>query len=214
MIDIRQGDCLELLRALPDGSVDAVVTDPPYNVGCEYDGYKDRRDDYRDWCAAWLTELKRVCNGPILISCGVGNLGVWHSIEPPRWVLSWWKPASAGRCVVGFNNWEPILYYGKGITGRCDVIRTTEQAALPVMSKKRPINHPCPKPVEWAAKQVQIATAEGETVLDCFGGSGSTAVACVQEGRSCVLIEQSPKYAGIARRRVAEAEANLFAEAV
>ena len=210
------GDNLAVLPTLPDASVDAVVTDPPYNVGLKYTTHNDQKADYEEWCRDWFAELKRVCVGPILISCGIVNLGMWHRIEQPRWCLCWWKPASTCRSAVGFNNWEPVLLYGSGwARNGCDVIRTTEQAALPVNHRAKPIDHPCPKPVEWAAKQLRWFVEAGAVVLDPFLGSGTTALACAAEGRRCVGIEIDPGYFDVACRRLRaeEAKAPLFAEA-
>jgi hypothetical protein len=120
------GDCLEVMRGLDAGSVDAVVTDPPYNVGIEYGKQTDdRRADYAEWCIKWFDHLRRVAIGPIAISVGQVNLSQWAAIAPPLWWLAWWKPAAMGRCVVGFNNWEPIALYGKPRRAACDVIRAT-----------------------------------------------------------------------------------------
>lgn len=204
LVELHAGDCLDVLRTMPDGSFDAVVTDPPYNVGLVYSGDAtgDRMVDYADWCSEWFAELKRVCRGPLLISCGVANVGTWHAIDPPRWVMCWWKPASSGRCAVGFNNWEPVLVYGKLIKVACDVIRTTEQASLPVRHDREGIAHPCPKPVEWASKLIDLSCPPGGTVLDCFGGSGTTGIAAAHAGRRCTLIEREPAYCDIIRRRV------------
>lgn len=216
-VGVIQGDCLSVLRALPDGCVDAVITDPPYNVGLKYSGddSADQKQDYADWCAVRFAHLKRVSKGPILVSCGIANLGLWHNIEEPRWVCCWWKPASSGRCAIGFNNWEPVLVYGKGLRSVCDVIRTTEQAALPVQHKKQAIAHPCPKPVEWAQKQVKMLKLPPHAlILDPFAGSGTTGIAAALEGRRCLLIEKEPAYAAIARERVRKAlgKDGLFAE--
>jgi site-specific DNA-methyltransferase (adenine-specific) len=198
-VRVIRGDCLDVLRTLPDGCVDAVITDPPYNVGLEYAGDEsgDRKADYAGWCAAWFGELKRVCRGPILISCGVANLGVWHAIEAPRWVLCWHKPAATGRRVVGFNNWEPVLLYGKAARPSCDVFRAV------IRPDKALTGHPCPKPLEWARPQVRMI--DGAVILDPFGGSGTTGVAAIAEGRRAILIEKEPAYADIAERRIREA---------
>ena len=50
------------------------------------------------------------------------------------------------------------------------------------------------------------ATLPGETILDPFAGSGTTAIAAMQEGRRCILIERDPHYCEIIRRRVREAD--------
>lgn len=56
------GDCLEVLPTLAAGSVDLVVTSPPYNLGISYKTFKDTapREDYLRWCRAWAAEVKRV----------------------------------------------------------------------------------------------------------------------------------------------------------
>src|SRR4051812_38327748 len=53
------GDCLRLLSAVPDASIDLVITSPPYNIGEEYETTRDV-DAYLDWCAEWVRELHRV----------------------------------------------------------------------------------------------------------------------------------------------------------
>ncbi|MGL4465049.1 MAG: DNA-methyltransferase, partial [Planctomycetia bacterium] len=58
---LRVGDCLEGLRRLPDGSVSLAFADPPFNIGFQYDVYRDRRDAkaYLDWSRRWMTEVVR-----------------------------------------------------------------------------------------------------------------------------------------------------------
>lgn len=61
-MDLLNGDCLELLPALGEGSVDLVVTSPPYNLGISYKSFKDTapRAEFLEWCRSWAAELKRV----------------------------------------------------------------------------------------------------------------------------------------------------------
>lgn len=79
MLDLRHGDCLEVLRDIPDHSIDLVLTDPPYNIGLT--SVKDNKsvrhdwdkiDNYLDWMIAWLLECQRV-----LAENGV--LYLWHN---------------------------------------------------------------------------------------------------------------------------------------
>jgi len=60
--DIREGDCLEQLPSLETGSVDIVVTSPPYNLEIDYSTYRDDlpREEYLSWCQLWATEIARV----------------------------------------------------------------------------------------------------------------------------------------------------------
>lgn len=59
---IHQGDVLDVLKSLPSASVDLVFADPPYNIGKDFDGLKDRVDEaaYFAWCESWIEECRRV----------------------------------------------------------------------------------------------------------------------------------------------------------
>jgi site-specific DNA-methyltransferase (adenine-specific) len=198
------GDCLEVLPMLDTGSVDAVVTDPPYNVGFEYASTCDDRPDYRDWCARWFFLCRRICDGAITLSCGQVNLAMWCGIEPPRWVMNWWKPAGMGRSPVGFNNWEPMPLWGKSKNrATCDVVRAC------IEPDEALSGHPCPKPLKWGEGFVKSLSKPDMTVLDPFAGSGTVGVACANLGRNFIGIEQERRYFDIACRRI---ESALHAE--
>lgn len=59
---IRQGDCIELMREMPAGSIDLAFADPPFNIGYDYDAYHDEQtdDDYLDWSRMWMEEVHRL----------------------------------------------------------------------------------------------------------------------------------------------------------
>ena len=59
---IIPGDCLESMKNLHDESVDLVVTDPPFNIGKNYNSYKDKmkKEEYIKWCEKWLAECMRI----------------------------------------------------------------------------------------------------------------------------------------------------------
>ena len=61
-IILKQGDCLELMKELPDESVDLIITSPPYNVGIDYDSWNDKQNfsDYIIFIDKWLKEAYRV----------------------------------------------------------------------------------------------------------------------------------------------------------
>lgn len=204
-IDVYHGDALAFLPTLTAGSVDAVVTDPPYNVGIDYEGTDDKRPDYRDWCACWFAELRRVCSGPIAIAVGTKNLAMWCGIAEPHWVLCWYKPGCMGNSPVGACNWEPVLLYGKSRSRKArDVIEASVQA------DKSLAWHPCPKPLRWGLGFVRALTKPGDLVLDPFGGSGTIPVACVKSGRRCMAIEKAAGYVPKIIARLTAARTPLF----
>ena len=191
-VSIIHADCRDVLPV----ECDAVVTDPPYGVGLKYATHDDKREGYDVWCAEWFGMLKQGCRGAVAISIGQANLTLWARMECPTWWLAWWKPAAMGRCVVGFNNWEPIAVYGKVKHAGCDVIRAT------IKPDDSVDGHPCPKPIEWAVKQVAMLSDETETVCDPFMGTGTTGIACIRTGRKFIGIEKDARYFEIARARL------------
>jgi len=66
--------------------------------------------------------------------------------------------------------------------------------------------HITPKPIPLLKNIIEHCTDPGDTVLDCFGGSGSTAVAAIESNRQYILIEKEEKYHAIAQDRVTVAE--------
>jgi site-specific DNA-methyltransferase (adenine-specific) len=194
------GDCLEILPTL--GKVDAVVTDPPYGVGFKYASHDDSHAGYAGWCAQWFGAL-RLVSDRIAISCGIANLQMWPK---PDWTLCWHKPASMGRCHVGFNNWEPVILYGRSPRQIVDVFRAT------ITPDHTLDGHPCPKPLGWGMALVDALSADDETILDPFMGSGTTGVACAKLGRKFIGIEIDEGYFDIACKRIDDAykQADLF----
>lgn len=188
------GDCREILPTL--GAVDAVVTDPPYGVGFVYANHNDAHEGYHNWCIEWFAQLQQISQR-IAISCGIANLQTW---PPPTWTMCWHKPASMGRCPVGFNNWEPVLLYGKVPRQIVDVFRAV------IVPDRELDGHPCPKPLGWGMALVDMISVGGDLVLDPFMGSGTTGVACARLGRSFIGIEIEPKYFDIACRRIEQAQ--------
>lgn len=75
-----------------------------------------------------------------------------------------------------------------------------EQTQTTVIKEDRPKKseeHPTMKPIKLLAKLIQNSSKPGDTVLDLFGGSGSTLIACEQTNRKCLMIEYDPKYVDV-----------------
>ena len=205
-VTLYLGDCLEVMKSIPDKSIDAVITDPPYNLGIDYGKLtNDTRTDYSEWCNKWFTELERVCRGTIAISCGVVNLGLWNKIKEPLWTLCWHKPFSVSHGAFGFSNWEPVIIYGK--TGKNE--RQSDYFDATFVKDDSTKGHPCPKPVKWGIGLSKIVSKKGFTILDPFMGSGTTGVACVQTGRNFIGIEIDEGYFKIAEKRIHDAQQQM-----
>lgn len=198
-ISIYHGDCLEVMNAVAPFS-DVLLTDPPYNYGKPYDGYADAMDpfDYMLWCREWWTVARALCKR-MFVFPGHGNLPVWFQAAPkPSAVGCWYKPGNGGKGPLGFEEWEPFLYWlgDKGLLGGSSVIR------CPIGRQVGLDDHPCPKPLELFAKMIKKARAT--SVLDCFVGSGTTLEAAKHLGVKAVGIEQSERYCEMAAMRLSQ----------
>jgi len=195
-VELYLGDCLEVMQELEDGSVDAVITDPPYGMGkADWDMQIVPVDD-------WLPQAKRL--GSVALFTGVKGA---FDYPKPDWIMAWVRLGSTQRNgkLRGFNNWEPILTYGLDRLSN-DVIKVSNQRG------KNEQEHPTQKPLKLMRMVIERLTQEGDTVLDPFMGSGTTGVACVQTGRNFIGIEIEPKYYEIAEKRIAEAQLQIRME--
>jgi len=114
--EVITGDCLEVMRGMDAGSVDAVITSPPYNIGKDYHGGDDNRPDYIDWLVNVLRQAARVTRDCVWVNLGyrktpVGNVPIAFEI---------WN--RVGLYLVQAIKWE----YGAGLTYRSRFNHRTE----------------------------------------------------------------------------------------
>jgi hypothetical protein len=117
---IYHGDCRAVLPGFPDQSADLVFADPRYNVGPTYGSNTDDKRDpavYRDWCAEWFVEARRV-GSAVAITPGMVSVPMWIAdIEHTHFLIAWTKANNNSRNYIGptsgYQCWEPVLVYGK-----------------------------------------------------------------------------------------------------
>ena len=116
--------------------------------------------------------------------------------------IIWVKQAASMGWQDYRNRYEPLLY---GWTPGADHRRVNDRSETNVWEISRDAavsyEHPTQKPVALPARAIRNSTALGETVLDLFGGSGSTLIAAAKTGRKAVLVEKDPGYCDVIRGR-------------
>lgn len=208
---IITGDCLEVMKDIPDNCVDLTITDPPYNaknIGPNKKEYKNQimqlePCEYKRFCRDWFREVKRISKR-ILFTPGIAQT---HNYPTPKWQICWHKPAAVSfNRFYGFNAWEPIFIYGdgKGVKlGQDYILHNTLN-----FNKGPEKEHPCPKPLNLWKKLIIIFSKENDIIMDPFLGSGTTAVACKELDRHYIGIEKEPEYVEIALKRLRALDAN------
>jgi modification methylase len=227
VIDLRLGDCLEILPTLADKSVDAVITDPPYLVTIT--GQSKRTPSFdklkaHDWTLPldWMVEAVRVLKdgGAFYSWCcaeemtiyqkGLKSLGM-RIFNNLVWIKT--NPLPSFTKKIYRNAAEFCFYGAKGKHINYFHSRTQQELLgywmLPIVGGAKRTEHPTQKPLEIMLEWVENSCPVGGTVLDPFMGSGTTGVACKQLGRNFIGIEKEPKYFDIAARRIAEAQQQM-----
>jgi site-specific DNA-methyltransferase (adenine-specific)/modification methylase len=210
-VKLLLGDCLELMKDIPDKSIDLVLTDPPYNA--KNIGFNSRKyaegimqlpeKEYDRFCKEWSREAFRIGKA-VVFTPGIVNQWRYPKSE---WVACWIKWAACSfNHYGGFNAWEPILLYGKNVSklGYDVFIENTLN-----FTKGIEKNHPCPKPLNLMLKLIKAFSKEGQTILDPMMGSGTTGVACVKMKRNFVGIEKVRQYYNDSKKRIREEENKL-----
>jgi len=312
-VELMQGDCLELMQAMPDKSVDLILTDPPYNIG---KAKWDKIPNYIEWCGKWFKECERLLKDN-------GSFYFWHNdmvqiAQLMEWIrqntrfvfnsfcvwdkgdfraLSWKNPSEDNNLRSWFNTCEYCLSYTfqddyglnhflmqrnllkpiqeyliderKKANLSVDEIRSllsqntvhyfslkashwrmpSEESYNKLQTTgcfKKPYKtllyeyneikkqyeslrythnldpchnnvwrssernngkqHVCMKPTDILARIITTSSNPGDTILDCFMGSGSTGVACINTNRNFIGIELDADYFKIAEKRIADAQ--------
>lgn len=205
------GDAREVMRSLPAESVDAIVTDPPYNVGKDFGSGKeaDRRPDYVEWLNLVWIECGRIAKegGFLIYTNRIKYLPI--GMNPPLpWrlfhIAVWHKPLALAGCWYGIApHWEPIFILVKGKPWRAfrgpDVLADVLSHNVVIDGNG---NHPTVKPTALYQQLIDFASLPGEIICDPFLGSGTTAVAARMLGRRCIGIDVSERYIAQAIKRL------------
>lgn len=232
---LYHGDCREVLPRLPAGSVDLVVTDPPYNIASPYaltraggrvmttaeawgtwDTFTDQA--YRLLLADVFRELARLLRPGGQVYCWIGSRSITTAIEVAeaaglryraKLVAVKARPQPSWRENNFRSAYEECLYFAKG---RAVPFHFRGQRfmrnVLELPYEPKASAHPTEKRPAMIAPLIRASSNPGEVVLDPFLGSGTTAVVARALGRHYVGIERDRGYLAMARRRLAGGETN------
>ncbi len=225
---LRDGDCIEGLSALPDGSVDVVITDPPYEAEAHTShrlvaraggkleveplAFPPITEELRSEAARHMARLARRW---ILVFCQVEAAMKWRAAleaggavykRTCQWIKPDGKPQYSGdRPGIGY---ESIV--ASHAPGRSTWNGGGSHGVFIVNKGGDPrTGHQTQKPLALMEILVRLFSNPGELILDPFAGSGTTGVAALRLGRRFLGWEMNPEYAHIARRRLTAAREQL-----
>lgn len=225
------GDCLEVMKDIPDGSIDLVLTDPPYGINYKSnlqtgdrrsgtqiqvrpDNYFEEIQNDKSFPTKWLS----VCYDKLKDTCALYIFLHWS-----KWSELEQSVQAAGFKVKNMivinksnhgmgdlrGNYAPkhelVLFATKGrhILNNLGG-RKKNVMDLPVKYSGSYHHHPNEKPLSWVEPFIQESSSENNVILDPFMGSGTTGVACKNLNRNFIGIELDLKYFEIAKKRIEE----------
>lgn len=231
------GDCLELMKDIPDNSVDLVLCDLPYGTT------RNKWDSVIPFDKLWA-EYKRVCSGAVVLTAAqpftsaliTSNLNkfkycwIWKKSKPTGHLNAKKQPLRNTEDIAVFYANQPtynpqgtrptdvmVSRTNRGNYGECS--KTTRQTVTgyPTTILEFATEtglHPTQKPVALMEYLIRTYTNECDLVLDNCMGSGTTGVACINTNRRFIGIEKDEKYFEIASNRINEALSNREANQI
>ena len=223
---IYNKDCISWIKDVPDNTIDLVIIDPPYKIRKKTQEVNSlaiavkkynlelQRDNLIDeYDKSILEELIRVMKKI--------NIYIWCNGEQVPFYIDYF--VNKNNCKMDILVWnktnamplynnkymtdkEYCLYFRKG--GYCKPACYEDAKTvfyLPINQKdKKKWIHPTIKPLSIIRTLIRNSSKENDVVLDCFLGSGTTAVACILENRNYIGVELNKKYYDIANKRISE----------
>lgn len=218
MLHLIHGDCLEEMRKLPSGSIELVLTDPPYNIARDNNFATMGRAgiDFGEWdkdadIFSYITEASRVikAGGSFIVFNAWKNLGNiakeatrvgFETKDMLRLEKSNPMPRNRDRRYI--TDFECAFWFTK------PKAKWTFNRQDPMYQRPKFVKsiekgfHPTQKNLSLMEDLLLIHSNDGDTVLDCFMGSGTTGVACKNLNRNFIGIELDKGYYDIAVERI------------
>jgi site-specific DNA-methyltransferase (adenine-specific) len=223
---LMQGDCLERMKEIPTGSVDMILTDPPYILSTSSGGgmmgkggrkFMEDMDislkvginthEFLNQCLSLFTTEQQFCG---VFFCSNKQLVDYLTFAEENnlqyGVGVWNKTNPAPLCNFKYLGDVEYWVYIKGNKSKILGSYATKSMVYKSQINKaesKLYNHPTVKPLPLLEKFLINHSVEGSVILDPFMGSGSTGVACKNLNRKFIGIEMDETYFNIAKERIA-----------
>ena len=225
MIEINKiyhDDCMNILRQLPDKSIDLVLTDPPYILdmkGGRGKAFGDRKlvkDKHIDFIAHDF-DFENVFNQFIRV-CKKVNLIIFCSNAQISRTMAFFEEKDYMVQLLVWDKPNPIPLSNMKLVNNLEFIvwakedKTYFNNDLNVKDKSRSFKYPAPqdrihptqKPTILFTHLINLLSKQNDIVLDCFSGSGTTAIACSELKRNFICVEKDKQYYEMSVRRLEE----------
>ena len=224
---ILHGDSREIIKRIPDNSIDFILTDPPYNLGqhstgnIPLPGRSAMNNDVAEWDMVdfnpeeWADDFIRILKptGNLFIFTSYNQLGRWYNCLDHKFNTSnfmiWHKTNPAPKIFkAGFLNSCEMIFTCWNKKHTWNFISQREMHNFiesPICMRPERLSdpkHPAQKPVSILKKMIEIASNKGDIIFDPFMGVGSTGVAALNLDRRFIGVELEEIYFNAAKKRI------------
>lgn len=224
---ILRADSRDVIKRIPDNSIDFILTDPPYNLGqhstgnIPLPGRTAMNNDVAEWDMIdfnpeeWADEFIRILKptGNLFIFTSYNQLGRWYNCLDHRFdttnFMIWHKTNPAPKIFkAGFLNSCEMIFtcWNKKHTwnfiSQAEMHNFIESSICMKPERLSNPKHPAQKPIAILKKMIQIASNENDIVFDPFMGVGSTGVAALELNRRFIGVELDETYFNAAKKRI------------
>ena len=216
-VELWHGDCLELMKNIPNGSVDLVLTNTPYGMAFKSKRQKEKYNKIKnnkslEWLEKYVGECFRILkhNTAVYFFCSWHNVDVFKQAIEKKFkiknILIWEKNnTSMGDLKASYApKYEMIIFAHKGRK----LLNGFRYADIIKANRTGNRLHPTEKPVDLLELFIKNSSDENAVVFDGFMGSGSCGVACSNTNRRFIGIELDDGYFDIAKKSIAAAYAD------
>ena len=238
---VLRADSRDIIKRIPDNSIDFILTDPPYNLGqhstgnIPLPGRSAMNNDVAGWDMIdfnpeeWADEFIRILKptGNLFIFTSYNQLGRWyncldHKFDTSNFMI-WHKTNPAPKIFkAGFLNSCEMIFtcWNKKHTwnfiSQAEMHNYIESSICMKPERLSNPKHPAQKPVSILKKMIVIASNENDIIFDPFMGVGSTGVAALDLNRRFIGVELDNAYFEAAKKRieVALSQTNLFSQTI
>lgn len=217
---LYNGDCLEVIKSIPDKSIDLVVIDPPYEIKTMKGGGDIGKRKYKSEVSSMIDGFSEEVLDLLCKKMKKINIYIYCSkLQLPK-LLNYFIDKKCNYEILTYHKTNPTPLCGNTYLPDTEYIVFAREKGVKIYGEyktkfkyftdkvnkedKKLYNHPTCKPIPFLENHIINSSKEGDVVLDCFMGSGSTGVACMNTNRKFIGIELDKNHFNTAKQRIEE----------
>ena len=218
--ELYKGDCLEVMKSIPDKSIDLVIIDPPYEIKTMKGGWTIGKRKYEDEVSVMIDGFSEEILNLLCTKMKKINIYIYCSkLQLPK-LLNYFINKKCNYEILTYHKTNPTPLCGNTYLPDTEYVVFAREKGVKIYGEyktkfkyytdkvnkkdKKLYKHPTCKPIPFLQNHIINSSNEDDIILDCFMGSGSTGVAALNTNRKFIGIELDENYFNIAKERIEE----------